>query len=343
VSLDKTTITFEVGATETLIATFSPETATNQAVTWSSSDDTVASVDADGLVTAGKVGSTTITVTTDDGAKTADCAVTVKPIPVTGVTLNKSTLLLAAGATETLIATVAPETATNQAVTWSSSDDTVASVDADGLVTAGKVGSATITVTTDDGAKTATCTVTIQGVLINGVHWATTNVAAPGTFTANPWDFGMYYQWGTNVGWSATDPLTSSNGDTMWVDYTSTDEVWTSANDPCPDGWRVPSKEDFEALADKSRVSHKWTRQSSCDGVLFVDVATEKSIFLPASGRRRNSYGAIRDVGSFGFYWSDTPSSATQGYGLYFFDGRVNPGPYYTRGFGYAVRCVRGK
>ena len=83
------------------------------------------------------------------------------PVAVTGVTLDKNTLSVAKDATATLIATVSPDDAGNKTVIWSSSDDTKATVDATGKVTGVAAGSATITVKTVDGAKTATCAVTI--------------------------------------------------------------------------------------------------------------------------------------------------------------------------------------
>ena len=82
-------------------------------------------------------------------------------VAVTGVSLNKQTLSLVEGGSETLTVTVAPSNATNKAVTWKSSDASTASVDNSGKVTAVKPGSATITVTTTDGSKTATCSVTV--------------------------------------------------------------------------------------------------------------------------------------------------------------------------------------
>lgn len=87
-------------------------------------------------------------------------AAPIVPVTVTGVTLDATTLELAVGGTETLTATVAPDDATNKAVTWSSSDESVATV-ADGVVTAVAEGDAIITVTTEDGGKTATCAVTV--------------------------------------------------------------------------------------------------------------------------------------------------------------------------------------
>ena len=158
VTLDKSALSLTPGKSETLTATVAPNDATNQTVTWSSNNSDVATV-TDGKVTAVKAGTATITVTTADGNKTASCNVTVTQ-PVTGVTLDKSELSLFPGESETLTATVAPNDATNQAVTWKSSNDDVATV-TDGKVIAVKAGTATITVTTEDGGYTASCKVTV--------------------------------------------------------------------------------------------------------------------------------------------------------------------------------------
>lgn len=82
-------------------------------------------------------------------------------IPVTGVTLDKTTTTLVLGNSMTLTPTIAPASATNRAVTWASSDATKVMVNSAGKITALAVGSATITVTTNDQAKTATCVVTV--------------------------------------------------------------------------------------------------------------------------------------------------------------------------------------
>lgn len=95
---------------------------------------------------------------------TATCTVTVKPVAVTGVTLNETELTLEEGETADLTATIAPENATNKNMTWTSSDPDTATVDENGHVTAKKAGEtpAVITVTTEDGGKTATCKVTVN-------------------------------------------------------------------------------------------------------------------------------------------------------------------------------------
>ncbi|MCL2214691.1 MAG: Ig domain-containing protein, partial [Treponema sp.] len=161
VALNKTTLALTVGGEDTLTANITPPNAANTNVTWSTSNASIATVN-NGTVTAVSVGTATITVTTVDGSKTASCEVTVTAVAVTGVTLNKTTLTLTAGEYETLQDTVAPGNATNKAVIWSSSNNSVATVD-DGTVTAVAAGTATITVTTEDGSKTASCAVTVPG------------------------------------------------------------------------------------------------------------------------------------------------------------------------------------
>ena len=169
VSLDKTELSLTEGGSATLKATVTPEDATDKTVSWKSSDSAVATVDESGKVTAVKAGSATITVTTKDGSKTATCKVTVTAatVAVTGVSLDKTELSLTEGGSATLKATVTPEDATDKTVSWKSSDSAVATVDENGKVTAVKAGSATITVTTTDGGKTATCKVTVTATSVD--------------------------------------------------------------------------------------------------------------------------------------------------------------------------------
>jgi len=162
VTLNKTSLALSVGGSDVLVATVQPVNATNRNVEWSSNNTAIATV-AGGTVTAMAIGNATITVKTSDGGITATCAVTVMTatVPVTGVALNKTSLTLNVGSSETLIPTIQPSNATNKSVTWSSSSDGVATVSTLGLVTAVAPGSAAITVTTQDGGKTATCAVTV--------------------------------------------------------------------------------------------------------------------------------------------------------------------------------------
>jgi uncharacterized protein YjdB len=148
------------GESAALTVAVEPGNATSTAVQWTSSDTSIATVDEDGKITGVAAGSVTITVTTVSGGKTDTCAVTVKP-KVTGVVLDQTRLVLGTGATADLTATVSPAHAPDKSVTWESSDTEVATVDANGTVSSVKGGTATITVTTNDGGKTATCTVDV--------------------------------------------------------------------------------------------------------------------------------------------------------------------------------------
>ena len=83
------------------------------------------------------------------------------PIPVEGVSLDQSSIEISIGRTATLTATVLPRSATNKSVTWSSSDESVATVSSTGVVKGISIGTATITATAVDGGKTANCSVTV--------------------------------------------------------------------------------------------------------------------------------------------------------------------------------------
>ena len=192
VTLSQTELSLTEGGTAQLTATVLPNNATNRNVTWSSNAPGVATVDSSGKVTAVAPGTATITVTTEDGNKTATCVVTVTAatVPVTGVTLSQNQASLYYNRTPntlTLTATVAPDNATNQAVTWTSSNPSVATVE-NGVVTAVGAGTATITVTTADGSFTATCAVTVRPDIppANPNYKITVEATQGGTVTADP-------------------------------------------------------------------------------------------------------------------------------------------------------------
>ena len=164
VLLNKDAETLTEGDTITLSAEVLPyDTTYSKNVSWSSSNEAVATVSADGTVTAKSAGTAVITATTENG-KTASCTITVekKLIPITEVYLDKSSATLTEGDTATLTATVLPENTTySKDVSWSSNNSEVAAVDANGTVTAKSVGTTIITATSENG-KTASCTVTVN-------------------------------------------------------------------------------------------------------------------------------------------------------------------------------------
>ncbi len=232
VTLNKSSLTLTRLDSETLIATITPSNATNKNINWSSSNTSVASVSG-GTVTAVAQGTATITARSSaDNTKFATCTVTVNPISVTGVTLDKSALDLYVGGSETLTATVAPADADIQTVTWSSDHTNIATVTSAGKVTAVAVGTATITVTTTDGGHTASCTVTVSEepetpaetqYVFTGATWTATSGGSAANWTSGKAGAG-YSNSGVQVtsgasGANATSPISFSGVQEVVVSY----------------------------------------------------------------------------------------------------------------------------
>jgi len=264
ITVTPTTMTLTAGgATGTITATVDPSDATNKNVTWSTSDANIATV-AGGVVTPIAAGTATITATTEDGEKTATCAVTVtsggSPIvvtPVSAITVTPTTMILtASGETGTITATVGPSTATNKNVTWSSSNTAVATV-ANGVVTPVAVGTATITVTTIDGAKTAT----------SNVRVIDTSIFSKGDVEAA--EFGVMDfsgVMGYDVGFKLIDAKASDVSKVVVKLYNGTTELATATSDkllttyPTADTLSAPFDVfgDFDYAADTSWTYSGW-------------------------------------------------------------------------------------
>ena len=169
VSLDQSSLELFAGDTYEFIATVLPENATNKELTWSSSNESVVSVD-NGVITAIKEGKASVTVKSKDGYKSSTCEVTVNKEPsiihVTSVSLNETTLNIETGDRYSLTATVLPSDADDKSVSWSSSNENVVTVTNKGKITAIGAGQAIITVTTADGGLTASCTVNVTQKIV---------------------------------------------------------------------------------------------------------------------------------------------------------------------------------
>lgn len=167
VSLDRDVLALEENDDAVqLVATVTPADASNKAVFWTSSDQSVATVSQNGTVTPVKKGTTTITVKTMDGDYTATCNVTVTRVDVESFTLNETSLTFSSTATgdnakAQLVATISPATATYQEVEWSSQDTTVATVSSSGLVQMVGVGTTVITALHVNSRSTASCVVNV--------------------------------------------------------------------------------------------------------------------------------------------------------------------------------------
>lgn len=172
VKLSAASMTLREGDKGTLTATVEPANATNKNVKWWTSDLDIVSVGSTlggstGYVEARKAGTVTVTVKTEDGEFSASCEITVekKEVPVTGIALEQSSLLLPVGNTFTIRAHVQPSNATDQDIQWGSSNGGVATVDQTGKVTAGAAGTADIIATL--AGKFARCTVQVDNVKLS--------------------------------------------------------------------------------------------------------------------------------------------------------------------------------
>ena len=244
---------------------------------------------------------------------------------VSSIELNKKTLSLEVGQSETLTAEVLPADAADKSVAWTSSNASVASV-ANGKVTANSAGNALIIAKA--GNKADTCAVIVEnavlpdedGVLINGVVWAKCNVDNAGAFVENPEDYGGYYP-------------------------------WSEALTVCPSGWRLPTKDELLInLADDYQmynVTNVTTTVNGIKGRRFTDRVTGNNIFLPAAGYYVRAIAGQAEfvfVGLEGHYLSSTGDNSSV-YCLWF--GINNGSGYFVEALGYAstidrsVRCVK--
>ena len=217
VTVDPATLSLETGETERLNGSIVPSNATNKSSSWSSSNEEVATI-ANSTVTAVGAGTATITLTSVDGEHTGTCEVTVTDpvVNVTGVTLDATTATMNIDDTKQLSSTVAPANATDKTVTYASKAQGVASVDNKGLITAKSAGTAQIVATTKDGAKTATCDVTVENAVVN-----VTNVGlTPATATL---DIGATQQ--------LTPTVEPSNASYKAVSFTSSDDAIATVDD----------------------------------------------------------------------------------------------------------------
>lgn len=158
---DEYLFVINVGETKPTAIRIFPEMASNQKVSYTVQDESLCTVDAEGNLTGVAIGSTTLLVTTSEGNKTDMLNVLVVAEHVTGITLPNSELTMTVGEQGRLLPTVEPYTALNKNVTFTTSDKSIVSVRPGGQITAHKAGTATITVTTQEGGLSTSCTITV--------------------------------------------------------------------------------------------------------------------------------------------------------------------------------------
>jgi len=263
-----------------------------------------------------------------------------KTVAVTGVTLNHTTATLSMLDVLTLEPTVLPANATNQSVNWSSSDNNIATV-SNGTVTPVAHGSATITVTTTDGNKTAACAVTVN--LIGQVSFKTSTIwtipAAHGVAKQEWSDVVMAsgakkdsYQGVADGVYRADCRQNPGYGDLFsWV------AVNTYKNQLCPAPWRVPTMDDFINL-DKLMGGDGSNRYDTPQFVTDNYITRWGGAF----GGYCLSDGTLLRQGSWALYWSQSESSDDNGFYLFFdSDGYLYPQDWSGKNYGFTLRCVR--
>ena len=195
----------------------------------------------------------------------------------------------------------------------------------------------TLTLSTSCGARKTTPKpnplTTDPGVTINGITWATRNVDAPGTFAANPEDAGMLFQWNRRKGWNAVDEFVES-----WDNSYSTGTEWYAENDPCPQGWRVPTEIELDLLIG---AGHIWTTLNDINGRTFGTYPNQ--IFLPVAGWRSGGSGVLKN-GTWGNYQSSAQGGifSARVWGLGFSRISVTVGTFQLAD-GLSIRCVKIK
>ena len=258
VTLNKTSLEMIAGSAETgtatLTATVAPEYASDNTVFWLTSNEKVATVDDNGKVTA--VGSGEAKITATAGGKYASCTVKVTVL-VTGITLDKTELdMTIDDEPVTLTAKVTPEGATDKTVTWSSSNEKVATVDANGKVT--PVGNGTATITATAGGKTATCELSVgYGVALSkatvgmfigadGMAYKSRDEATAAGTTPEAW---IAYK-SDKAGESLATSLNHDGTDVSWYDFEKSPGWSSNPSRAAIAGgtWRWPTKADYDKM-----------------------------------------------------------------------------------------------
>ncbi|MBP3828727.1 MAG: SUMF1/EgtB/PvdO family nonheme iron enzyme [Bacteroidaceae bacterium] len=245
-TLSETTLAMNSGTTAQLTATASPSDAANPAVTWGSSDTSVATVDANGVVTAVAGGTCTITATATDGSgKTSSCTVNVTQM-VTSITLSESRLLLGLDDYKKLTATVLPANAANQKVTWSSSNESVAEVTSTGGVAAVGQGTCTITCTAQDGSGVSTSIQVSVAQVVYGYEVFTVNDV---TFTMIKVEGGMFQMGGDGESEGKPIHQVTLTNDYYIGETEVTQELWTAVMGSNPSNFTSSNKLPVEMVS----------------------------------------------------------------------------------------------
>lgn len=273
---------------------------------WSSNDETIATVDSTGLVTANKIGECVITAAYRNLA--ANCSIkVVDPYVEAGlsVQLDKDTLTLVVGDQTTLTATVKDSVGNTISydIPWHSSNPEIATIDKNGVVTAISVGATTIYIPCKDSIVSCGIRVNgkIEGVNLGlSVEWATFNIGAN-----KPEDYGDYFAWGETAPKNKYRADSYTNPSLYWNEYNNMalEPQCDAAHVLWGGDWRMPTVADFTELIENC--IWYWTSVNDVSGFMVTSKVkgfTDKSVFFPASGYCNDSI--VDKVNKRAYYWT---------------------------------------
>lgn len=173
IEFDSEAFSFMVGDTIQLPYTITPENVTYKNISWISSDENIIKITPEGELVGINIGKSTIIVMSEENKNVKDtCVVDILARPLEGIELDKTEISYCGiGTSETLSVHYIPEYATNKNITWTSSDPNIATVDENGVVSIINIGTCIITATSEDGNHTATCTITVPYVKVEGIYF----------------------------------------------------------------------------------------------------------------------------------------------------------------------------
>lgn len=377
VELNKTSVELEKRSTLQLSYTILPKDASNKKVTWKSENTLYAKVTEDGLVTAMYEGTINVYAVAEDGGVKGTCEITIidNDIKVKSVTLNKSTLTITKGTSETLIATILPEDATNKYTYWTSEDKSIASVSiTKGLVSGIEVGTTTITVTTAQGLLMAECEVTVEAepvgetwtddrdghiykiVTIGEQTWMAENFAylpKINKMTEDSYTEECYYVYNYDG--------SSTNAAKKTAEYKEYGVLYNhvAAKSACPQGWHLPSDAEWKALeievgmseedADKSNFSTRGDISSKFRSAMlwfYGKNGTNETGFNVKPAGKRSSDLTFMDQTFRAYFWTATDgeniNQAWRREFAYFSDSITRSYKYSTKN-GMSVRYIKDK
>ncbi|NLB63101.1 MAG: hypothetical protein GX801_03215, partial [Fibrobacter sp.] len=350
-------IKIELGNEHVLEVSYFPTSATNKTLTWTSSDESVATVDKNGKIKTLNAGTTTITAVSENG-KLAECEVSVI-VFAESITLSEDFIKLAFRQETTLVATILPENTTENTLTWTSSNIYIAPVDQNGKVTVFGAGHAVITATTENGKK-AECMVQVvkkhefidqrDNYAYTMVHigdqlWMAENlrylpqVNGFEYYENHSMDTPKYY-----VFYHDNDNVSDAKATSEYQTYGALYN-WQAALTACPAGWHLPTEEEWNILYNYigSGAKDKLKSDNLWDG--YANGTDDYGFSALPGGYyivERSGYGIFGYEFQDARWWGGTEKNLLESYGQ-IINSTITPSSNIGKHHGLAVRCVAGE